>query len=205
MAMANYSDLQTSIGNWIKDTTLTSVIPDFITLAEARFNRQIRTPEMEAVSTAAVSTQSFAVPTGFLEMRSIWLEERPDHPLDYFPPHQLKTMRANSDAGKPIAYTIIGESVYLAPAPGASYNVSIAYYGKIPALSGSNTTNWLLTSHPDLYLSASLAAAEAFGWNDERVGFWDSSATRTIDELNEQGMKKRIGANPQVRSLRAFS
>lgn len=205
MALSTYAELQTSIGNWLKDSTLTSVIPDFITLAEARFNRQIRTPEMEAVSTAAVSTESFSMPTGFLEMRSIWLEESPDKPLDYFPPHMLKTVRADGTGGKPTAYTIIGEAIYLAPIPASSYNVAIAYYAKIPALTNSNTTNWLLTNHPDLYLSASLSAAEAYGWNDERVGFWDASASRAIDELNEQGVKKRIGANPQVRSLRAFS
>lgn len=205
MALDTYANLQTSIGNWIKDSTLTSVIPDFITLAEARFNREIRTPEMEAVSTSSVTTESFAVPTGFLEMRSIWTDANPDTPLEYYPPHQFKQLVASDETGSPRAYTIIGEGIYLAPAPGSAVNVSLAYYAKIPALSNSNTTNWLLTSHPDIYLAASLAAAEAYGWNDERIALWNATAADGIATLNEQGWKKRIGANPMVRPARAFS
>jgi hypothetical protein len=204
MALSNYSELQTSIGNWLKDTSLTSVIPDFVTLAEARFNRELRVPEMEAVSSASVSTESVALPTGFLEMRSIWLEESPDRPLDYFPPHQLKTTRASAEAGTPTAYTIIGTAVYLSPTPSGTHTVNMAYYGRIPALA-SNSTNWLLTNHPDIYLAGSLSAGEAFGWNDERIGLWNATASDGIAMLNEQGVKMRTGANPTMRSMRAFS
>ena len=204
MALSNYSELQTSIGDWLKDTSLTSVIPDFVTLAEARFNRELRVPEMEAVSSASVSTESVALRTGFLEMRSIWLEESPDRPLDYFPPHQLKTTRASAEAGTPTAYTIIGTAVYLSPTPSGAHTVNMAYYGRIPALA-SNSTNWLLTNHPDIYLAGSLSAGEAFGWNDERIGLWNATASDGIAMLNEQGVKMRTGANPTMRSMRAFS
>jgi hypothetical protein len=204
MALSNYTELQTSIGAWVKDSTLTAVLPDFVALAEARFNREIRTPEMEAVSTSAVSAESYAVPTGFLEMRSIWLDQSPDRPLDYFPPHQLKTIRASSEAGTPTAYTIIGTSVYLAPVPSGSFDISMVYYAKIPALATAST-NWLLTNHPDIYLAGSLAAAEAFGWNDERIGLWITTASDGIATLNEQGRKMRTGANPTVRPMKAFS
>ena len=204
MALANYSDLQTSIGNWLKDSTLTSVIPDFVTLAEARFNREIRVPEMEAVSSTSVSSESFAVPTGFLEMRSIWTDANPDVPLEYYAPQQFKQLVASDETGAPRAYTIIGEAIYLAPVPSTGTTVKVAYYQKIPALA-SNSTNWLLTSHPDIYLAASLAAGEAFGWNDERIGLWNATVADGIATLNEQGWKKRIGANPMVRPARAFS
>ncbi len=204
MALANYSDLQTSIGNWLKDTTLSSVIPDFVVLAEARFNREIRTPEMEAVASSSVSTESFALPTGFLEMRSIWTDANPDIALDYFPPHQFKQLVASDETGSPRAYTIIGEAIYLAPVPTTGTTVYVSYYQKIPALA-SNSTNWLLTSHPDIYLAGSLAAGEAFGWNDERIGLWNSTVADAIATLNDQGIRKRIGANPMMRPARAFS
>lgn len=204
MALANYSDLQTSIGNWLKDTTLSSVIPDFVVLAEARFNREIRVPEMEALASTSVSTEGFAVPTGFLEMRSIWTDADPDIALDYFPPQQFKQLIASNETGAPRAYTIIGEAIYLAPTPTAGTTVYVSYYQKIPALA-SNSTNWLLTSHPDIYLAGSLAAGEAFGWNDERIGLWNATVADAIATLNDQGIRKRIGANPMVRPMRAFS
>lgn len=204
MALSNYTELQTSIGNWLKDTSLTSVIPDFVTLAEARFNRELRVPEMEVVTSATASSESIALPTGFLEMRSIWLDQNPDRPLDYFPPHQLRTVRASAEAGTPTAYTIIGTAIYFAPVPSGNHTVNMAYYGKIPALA-SNSTNWLLTNHPDIYLAGSLSAGEAFGWNDERIGLWNATANDGIAMLNEQGVKMRTGANPTMRPMSAFS
>lgn len=205
MALSNYTELQASIGNWLEDSTLTAVIPDFVVLAEARFNRELRVPEMETVTTSTVSTETFAAPTGYLGIRGVWINESPDVPLDYFAPEHFKTIVAEGVSGKPRAYTLIGETIHLAPIPAAGYSISVAHYGKVPALA-SNSTNWLLTSHPDLYLAASLAAGEAFGWNDERIGLWDSTATRIIEELNNQGLKKRMGSAPLVaRGLRTFS
>ncbi len=46
MAITSYSTLQTSIGDWLNRADLTAVIPDFITLAEAQFNRNIRHRKM---------------------------------------------------------------------------------------------------------------------------------------------------------------
>lgn len=204
MALANYSDLQTSIGNWLKDTTLSSVIPDFVVLAEARFNREIRVPEMEAVGTITADAESEDLPTDFLELRSIWIDGDPDNVLAYMPPHQFKSINATNETGSPRAYTIIGSKLYLAPVPASSYTLKFTYYQKIPALATAST-NWLLTSHPDIYLAGSLAAGEAFGWNDERIGLWNATVADAISTLNDQGIRKRIGAAPAVRSARAFS
>jgi len=38
-----FDELKTNIADWLNRTDLTSVIPTFITLAEARLNRQLRT------------------------------------------------------------------------------------------------------------------------------------------------------------------
>ena len=38
MALVNYSDLKTSIADWLNRSDLTATIPDFITLAESGFN-----------------------------------------------------------------------------------------------------------------------------------------------------------------------
>ena len=46
MAITNYTQLQSSIASWLLRDDLTAVIPDFITLAEAQFNREIRNRKM---------------------------------------------------------------------------------------------------------------------------------------------------------------
>ena len=42
MALATYSDLKTSIANWLDRSDLTDVIPDFIALAETRHKRDFK-------------------------------------------------------------------------------------------------------------------------------------------------------------------
>ena len=42
MAITNYTELKSSLADWLNRSDLTTVIPDFITLAESQFNREIR-------------------------------------------------------------------------------------------------------------------------------------------------------------------
>ncbi len=46
MALTTYNELKTSVGDWLNRTDLTTVIPDFIALAEAQIERQLRTRQM---------------------------------------------------------------------------------------------------------------------------------------------------------------
>ena len=42
MALGTYSELKTSIANYLNRDDLTAVIPDFITLTENRLDRELR-------------------------------------------------------------------------------------------------------------------------------------------------------------------
>jgi hypothetical protein len=46
MALDTYSNLKTSIANYLNRSDLTSYLGDFITLTEARLNRELRVREM---------------------------------------------------------------------------------------------------------------------------------------------------------------
>ena len=50
MALNTYTALRTSIADFLNRDDLTSVIPDFIALAEAQINRDVRHMKMEARS-----------------------------------------------------------------------------------------------------------------------------------------------------------
>jgi hypothetical protein len=62
MTLTNYTDLQTSIQNWLQRQDLNSIIPDFITLFEACANRRLRVRQMETVTT--LTPQAIANVTG---------------------------------------------------------------------------------------------------------------------------------------------
>ena len=47
MAITNYTDLQTSIANFLARSDLTAQIPDFIKLAEVRLSRELESRSQE--------------------------------------------------------------------------------------------------------------------------------------------------------------
>ena len=51
MAISNYTELNTAVANWLDRDDLTDRIPEFIALAEARFNRLLRIRAMEEKQT----------------------------------------------------------------------------------------------------------------------------------------------------------
>lgn len=188
MALANYSDLLSAVAAWLnRGSDLDSRIPDFIKLAEAEFNRKLRTIEMEARSTLTLTSDSHALPADFLGARSVAIENTR---LEYVPPSEA--FDDTSTGGYPTRYTIADGSIFFRPAP-SSGDVELAYYASIPALTVSNTTNWLMTRWPDLYLFATCAQAEFYVWNDPRVPLWKGRAEEIMDQINRQAFSERHG------------
>ena len=58
MAITTYAQLQTAAASWLDRTDLTATIPEFIELAEARFNRVIRQPDMVVKNDAFLVSKS---------------------------------------------------------------------------------------------------------------------------------------------------
>lgn len=193
MTIASYSALQTAVSDWTGDTFTTAQKQQFIGLAEARFNRELRTLDMETRATASLSDEYLALPDDFLELRAVQID---DDPLTYATPQHIREIWASVTSGQPRYYTIVDGQFQFAPAPGSTYTVEIIYLQKVPALSDSNTSNWVLASHPDLYLAQYLALAEAFGWNDGRAGQFGTTADGIIEQIASQEKKRRIGATP---------
>lgn len=70
MALTTYTELKTSIADWLNRTDLTSTIPDFISLAEAQIERQLRTRQMLTRTTLTIDAEFESTPTDF------WRSER---------------------------------------------------------------------------------------------------------------------------------
>lgn len=162
MALGTYSDLQTSIANFAARSDLTSQIPDFITLAETMFNLgddegnfpPLRTRDMETTVTETVTSGTAPLPADFLQMKRVTVQSSPLQNLDYAPAKWMDWAYPTTDAGTPSFYDIVGTNLIIRPIP--TDTVEYVYYAQIPALSNTNTTNWLLTKSPNAYLYAAL-------------------------------------------------
>ena len=193
MSLNTYATLKTSIANWLNREDLTSQIPDFITLAEARFNRELRVNSMLQRDYTVATTGYVELPSDWLQHVSITVTSPTDtySALEYISAELYYDLRNDGLTGTPRYYTIIDDNILLLPAPTSNTTLEIIYYGKIPALSDSNTSNWLLARSPDLYLYAALIQAEAYLQNDERIQLWNASADKIIADMDRESERAK--------------
>jgi hypothetical protein len=193
MAITNYSELTTAVANWLDRDDLTSRIPEFIALAEAKFNRTLRLRSMEAKYTAntVASQRNLALPTGYIQMRNFQVNTTPLTTLSYVTPEIYDRLWGGSTSGTPKFYTILANEISFGPIPGSVMEVEMLFYKNFENLSSVVTTNWLITNAPDVYLYGCMMQAEPFIMNDERVALWGASLNKAIAELQEQDNKDR--------------
>jgi len=193
MAIGTYAELQTAVANWLDRSDLTDRIVEFIDLAEARINRNLRLRLMEttATGTLVAGTRDYALPTDYIQARTFHLTLDPIVPLSYVTPEIMNRIWAGSTGGTPEAFTIIGENFRLGPSPATADGYSMLYYKRIAALTPAATTNSMLTYNPDIYLYGALLEAEPFLQNDERVQLWATAYRQAVNDLQVQDDKDR--------------
>jgi hypothetical protein len=208
MALNTYTGLKDAVADWLDRSDLTSRIPDFITLAEARINRDLRIRPMEVRSTMTTTTgqRYFNLPGGYVQMRNIQLNTDPIRALEYITPEMLDRLYGGSSKGVPRAYTLIGDEIQLAPVPDSGYTLEMAFYEKFTPLgdgtSGTVTNNWLTNNAPDVLLYGSLLEAEPFIKNDERIQLWLSAYSGAINKIQLTDDKDRhSGSAMRVRNI----
>jgi hypothetical protein len=198
VALGTYSDLKASVADFLNRSDLTSVIPDFVTMAEADLNRSLRVREMSIRTRAPIDSQYVKLPADFLGMRNIDLLTDPVTPMTYKNLQNLDIHRAGDATGKPIYYSIMQNNIEFAPAPDGDYTIEIVYYQKVPPLS-LNTTNWLLDAHPDAYLYGTLQHSAPYLQADERVGIWAGKYQQIIEQITTSDEKAKFsGSTPSI-------
>ena len=187
MALTTYAELKTSVGDWLNRTDLATAISDFVSLAEAQIERQLRTRQMivRANASFAAAAEYGTVPDDFLETKSIKLDT---NPITYLSFQTIDAMDQLSNttylsSGKPLYFSVVGSQFRLFPIPDGAYTAELVYYAKLAKLSNTNTTNWLLTQAPDVYLYGSLLQAAPYLQDDARIPVWSSLYQAGLDQL----------------------
>lgn len=193
MAITTYSELKTAVADWLNRADLTAVIPDFITLAEAQLNRQLRTHDMIGRATATVEEDYFSVPSDWLETLTLVNNATKTFPMEYVDYQHLNGLKALSLTGDSRFYTMVDGKFLIYPAASADapVNLELTYFKKISSLSDSNTSNWLLTKSPDLYLYMTLLQAEPYLKNDDRLGMWAAATAKIMEDMRLEGERSK--------------
>jgi hypothetical protein len=191
MAITTYAELKSSIANWLNRDDLTSVIPDFISLAEAQIARDVRHWRQEKRVTTPVNEQYENLPIDWLEMIQIQLTA--GGRLQVISAAELQNRKeASLVAYKPKYYRLTSDQIEFYPAPDSSYEVAMQYYARVPALTDTDTTNWVLTDYPDIYLYGALVHAAPYLNDDQRINIWASLYQSAVDALDQDNKKSRV-------------
>lgn len=190
MAITNYTELQAALRSWLnKGTTLDTQLPDFIALAEAELRCILDDLDQKITGTITLTSGVGSLPANFGSFVSVSdsvygrIEQVTASQFGDYP----------GVAGNPRVFAIIGTQIKTAPSGSGSLN--IVYKLGIPPLA-SNSTNWLLTRAPHIYLYGSLLQAEFFGWNDERLPLIKSWFDEKIGQLRVDSDKREYGGAP---------
>ena len=203
MALATYSDLQTSVANYLGRSDLTSQIPDFISLAELRLSRDIRTRRMlkTATATMTVGDATVGLPSDFLAIRDVYIQGSPRTVVNFVRPSAFSANRPADEAGLPTLYTLRSNEFEFAPKPDSAYVVQMLYYFKPTALSVSNTSNEFMANYPDALLYGSLLEAEPYLMNDARTTTWANLYNQAIDRINTSDEESEFSGVPLVMTV----
>jgi len=201
-----YSELKTNIANYLNRSDLTSEIDIFIDNTEAELNRRLRVADQVKRATATAENQYLALPNDWLEAINIEITSNDFRPLMQMSIESLDVYRKanNNVTGQPIYYALVDNTMELAPTPDAEYTLQLTYFSKIDALSDSNTTNFVLTSHPDIYLYGSLKHASVFLMEDERAPLFNAQFEKSLEELRMQQERAEFSKGSLIPRRRSY-
>ena len=208
MALTTYTELKASIADFLNRDDLTTVIADFITLAESQINRDVRHWKMEARSSGQQSggDEYMQIPADWVESIRLHLTGTGTSAVNLISRDAMADKRERNDdtSGTVMYYTHADGQFQLYPTPSADTDFELLYIQKLDALSGSNADNWLLLEAPDVYLYGSLIHSAPYLVEDERVAMWAQMYSASVARLNEASESARFsgsGLRLKVRGL----
>jgi hypothetical protein len=200
MTISTYAELKTAIATYARRADLTGRDDEFIDSVEALFARRLRIRAMETKATGSftANNQALAYPTDFRAVRTFSYTPATgvSQTLDFITTEQGDALDYTASA-QPVYYTFAEGGIRLYPTPDQAYAYTLLYYKKIVALDGSNTTNYLLTNHPDAYLAGCLVEAFAFLGDLSAASAWQVKFDAALREIERADARERF-QSPQI-------
>lgn len=198
MSLSNRTELLEAMADWLNRVGSPEVAaraPDFITLCEARLNRDpnFLVRQMVKRATANLSEGYLTLPSDFRQAMQVQVNvpNGKPRPLHYVNRDQADEYNADTTLKAPVYFTITGSELEVVPYTEAELEVELAYYAKVPALTEAAPTNWLLAEWPDIYLYGSLIHSAPYLRDDERVGVWTTAYGTAVAEAADADKQAR--------------
>jgi hypothetical protein len=170
----NYQALIAEVQDYLHRTDATTARVDgWIDQVENYLSNNLRTNEMETTNGAlTVSNGVISNPTEMLGWKNITVTNNGTRSQIKPTTHEQSNIGNDGSTGLPTHYYVRGGSTILVPTPDATYTYSGTYFQRIPGLSSSVTTNWVMDKYAETYLYGTLAMAGGFYEDEPRIGTW---------------------------------
>lgn len=206
MAISNYTALTATVPTFLSRVDQTANVDTFIALVESNLNRNLRVRQMETKSTTfTVTADVITNPTDWLQWKDLKVTADPIQHLDIYSEETSDLgFEASGTTGYPKRAIVRGSTTILRPVPDGTYTYQGIYYAQIPALTTTNTTNWLLTAYPDAYLYGCLMFADSLIQDGQEMQKWGTLFTQAVDEIKQAEQKASFGGGslgPRVRRV----
>lgn len=204
MSITTYGELKTAITNWLDRDDLSGRVDEFIDLAEARHARDIRMRQQLVRTSGTTGTtdrlmaltdfSDISSVSDFLAAKRITLEGNPEKRLRHVGPDQIFQYFVDS-AGEP-DFVTIHDQVEFNRKPDKDYTVNLLFWKRLTALSDSNTSNALLSDHPDAYLFGALTQAAPFLHDERMLQMYEARYQAAVDRIGLEEQEQRWTQGP---------
>lgn len=184
----NYTNLLSTVSDYLERDDLTASIPIFIMLAETKVSRILKAQlaQIAVTNTLTLNSPALVKPDRWIETISftigtptgiVVLKERTRETIQSMYP-------VLTDTGTPKYYAEWQENYYyIGPTPDTAYSFELMLFQQPPALSDIQQTNYLTETAPDLLLYSTLLEATAFLKNDARLQVWQAARDQILSDL----------------------
>ncbi|ODT15815.1 MAG: hypothetical protein ABS35_30370 [Kaistia sp. SCN 65-12] len=191
MAITNYLQLQQAVSDWMARADVLGNAADFISLAEARLNRELNPVEVDAALTCPVGSRTVDISSlAMVEPIALYLKDTGGE-LRLLPRAEGTFPRLEA-VGKPAIWAIDGDAIDFNRACDQNYEFRFRFKQKF-ALSDAVPTNWLLAEHPDVYLAASIMWGGVYTQDGSYAASFKSLLDETIPTIRTAIARKKRG------------
>lgn len=164
LAFDNYSELITSIGDWLDRDDLAGKVPEFIALAEDKIRTRVEPYFLETTTTLTTdaTTGVAALPSDFKQIKRVLYDGEAVYQRG-----TTAISDVTDDTTRPYAFTL--EQGALRVWPAAAHSIQVLYQPLLPRLTNGNPTNNLLDLFPSLYFFGAMVFALGYLEDDERA------------------------------------
>lgn len=184
----------------------TGQVVDWITLAEARLNRELGAVETDTTLTGVLDSRRIDISSlSIVQPIALFLAETGRDEVRVNPAAD-GTFAYLSTSGRPAKWAIDGTNIDFDRPLDSAYPFRFRYRQRFALATSS--PNWLLTNHPDVYLAASIVWGSAYNKNLSEAAAWKQLLDEAIPSIKStiaQSKRATLTVDPALVSRGTFS